>query len=211
MIDLIKKFFDKKNNEPQEKTTEEKINDMFSQLYEDEITLYIGSDLAEFIDDFAEAISEFRESLFEKTGFIYPIVRTLDKSDFQENQYEILIRGKNYKTGYTHLNKDDAVNEVVRQLENLFDDEVEKIFSNELLEKYIDSVQKKNGWMVWNLTNSIHIWGIKYILISILKRGKSIKDLSRIFEKICVYATRNRDVCHKADPYAIADKVCCEV
>ena len=143
MINLFKKFFDKKDNTPILPTTEDKIKEMFEQLYEDEITLYIGSDLTAFGDDFADAIGTFRDDLFEKTGFIYPIVRVLDRTDFQENQYELLIRGKEYMTGYTHLNKDDAVNEVVRQLENLFDDCVEKIFSNELIEKYVDAVQKK--------------------------------------------------------------------
>ena len=66
------------------------------------------------------------------------------------------------------------------------------------MEKYIDTVQKQNGWMVWNLTNAMPVWGIKLILVNMLKRDKSIKDINYVFEKICKYATKNRDICIKA-------------
>ena len=53
----------------------------------------------------------------------------------------------------------------------------------------------------------VPITGIRAILIDILNDGKSIKDIVFVFEKICEYASENRDFLATKDPYKIAEYV----
>ena len=81
------------------------------------------------------------------------------------------------------------------------------IFSNEITEKYIDLVQRNNSWLIWNVLRMVPVTGIKVILVDILKAGKSIKDIVFVFEKICEYASENKDFATSKDPYRIAERV----
>lgn len=211
MIDYIKNIFKfNKKNEICKKTANDRIAEMYCELSTDIVCIKTGNDLNSFHDNLGDELSNFRENLFEKSGFIFPLIRVIADNELQENEFKIIIRSKEVKNGFCHLNQDDAINEIISSLEEVYEKNIDIIFSNEIMEKYMDTVQKQNGWMVWNLSNAIPLWGIRLILVNLLKQGKSIKDINYIFDKICIYATKNRDVCIKADPYVISDKMCNE-
>lgn len=212
MINYLKNLLKKnKKEENVPYSVENRINDMFGELSEDIFSVKTGTDIVAFCDILGEEISDFRENLFQKSGFIFPVVRVIDCDDLQENEFQIFIRDKLIFNGFCHLNQDDAVAEIIDAIKDVYNKNIEKIFCNEILEKYIDTVQKQNGWLVWNLTNAMPIWGIKLILVNLLQNGKSIKNISYVFEKICKYATKNRDICIKADPYVVAEKMCSDI
>ena len=85
------------------------------------------------------------------------------------------------------------------------------VFTNEITEKYINAVQSRNGWLVWNVSHLIPVTGIKVILVNLLKNGKSINDITYIFEKICEAATKEKDWCSMRDPYKIAKAINTEI
>ncbi|MCR5261727.1 MAG: FHIPEP family type III secretion protein [Candidatus Gastranaerophilales bacterium] len=208
MIEYFKKLFNKnKTDGNTPKTAEDRINEMYGELSADIVSIKLGNDIGAFYDNLGLELAEFRENLFEKTGFIFPPIRVTEQPDLQENEFTICVRNKEVKNGFCHLTEDDALNDIIKALEDVYKENIDKIFSNEIMEKYMDTVQKQNGWMVWNLSNAMPLWGIRLVLVNLLKEGKSIKDINYIFDKICIYATKNRDVCIKADPYMISDKM----
>lgn len=211
MFEKIKNFLKIKKKDKTEKTVKQRIDELFDSFNSEVVTIKIGEDIASFAKDLGTEIWEFRETLFENTGFIFPPVRILSSVDFQENEYQILLRDEEIFTGFSLFNQDDAVKEIVENLEGIYQANIEKFFVNEIMEKYLETMYKKNCCLTWNLLMAMPVLGIKLILINILQNGKSIKNIVAVFEKICEYATKNRDVCYKADPYVIADKVCSEL
>lgn len=211
MIESIKKIFHITN--PCTNTgmsVEEKIETMYNSLAADEITLKVGSDLTKFSQNIVSQIGIIRENTFETSGFIIPKVRLLSAENFQENEYEIAINNEVLYSGFTLLNEDDAVFDIINNFKDTCHEKLDKLFTNSVTEKYIDIVQKNNSRLVWNLSNVMPLWGIKYILINILQKGKSIKNINLLFEKMCEYSTKSKTT---STPYDIAEKVfneCCK-
>lgn len=206
MIKTIKNLLKLNKKEPQ-KDVYEKINDLFDSLGADEITIQIGEDLIAFGKNIGERISDLRTKIKDKTGLIIPQVRVLDNMDLQENEYNIKIRNEYVFTGFTVPNEDYALNEITRSLEDVCMDNLDKVLTNEMVEKYIEFVQRNNGWLVWYLARLIPTTGIKVILVDLIKNGKSINDITYIFEKICEQATKDRDIYTIPDVYKIAEKI----
>ena len=77
------------------------------------------------------------------------------------------------------------VNEWIKKVEcGMYSDED---VMYELTEKYMETVQRNNGWLICYLSRLIPTTGIKIILSDLIKNGKSINDISFIFEKICLF------------------------
>ena len=143
----------------------------------------------------------------EKSGFIIPPVRVINDRTLQENELQILIRGHVVFQDFTIPKKDYILETVLNNLAKITTKNISEIFTNEITEKYIDLVQKNNSWLIWNVMRIIPVTGIKLILVDILKAGKSIKDIVFVFEKICEYASENKDLLSPKDPYKIAECV----
>lgn len=203
MIKKIIDFLQFKKHE-QEKTVQEEIDELFDTLYVDELKISIGEDLIPYSKDLSLKIKDLRKKLKEKTGLIIPAVRILDDSDLQENEYRLFIRQNVVFTGFTVPKEDYAINEITANFEKQCLKNVELVLSNELTEKYMETVQRNNGWLICYLSRLIPTTGIKIILANLIKNGKSIKDINFIFEKICEVATQDRDMYSIRDPYKIA-------
>jgi len=206
MIETIKNLLKLNKKEP-EKDVYEKINDLFDSLGTDEISISVGEDLICFGKAVAERVGELRNKIKDKTGLIIPPVRVLDNLDFQENEYRIKIRNEEVYTGFTVPKEDYALNEISRCLEKVCMDNLDRVLTNEMVEKYIEVVQRNNGWLIWYLARLIPTTGIKVILVDLIKNGKSINDITYIFEKICEQATKSRDIYTIPDVYKIAEKI----
>lgn len=204
MIKRIKNLL-KLNKKKSEENVYANIDEMFSTLGVDELCIQVGEDLIPFGEAICEKIQDLRKKLKDKTGLIIPPVRVIDNFDFQENEYQIKLRNKLVFTGFTVPTSDYATNEISRSLENACMENLDIVMTNEIVEKYIECVQRNNGWLVWYLARLIPTTGIKVILTDLIRNGKSINDITYIFEKICEQATKVRDVYSIPDAHKIAE------
>ncbi len=209
MFDKLKNLFMKnKNDVVTVEQPNEHIDYLFRALVEENLVIKVGEDLGGFSACLVDEIWDFRDEICEKTGFIFPPVKIVENDSLQENEYEIFVQGKIYKHSFSLFNQESFCKEILDSLKSLCKKDIDMIFSNHIAEQYIDTVQKNNSWMIWNLTNAMPIWGIRLVLVSLLKEGKSIKNINYIFEKMNRYATKNREINYKADPYLVCKNVC---
>ena len=125
-----------------------------------------------------------RKHFFEEYGFIFPSVHILDNSFFQENELYCEVRGKEVWHDYTVPNEETVLKDVEDIIFYIFDNHLNEIFTYEMMEKYFDYLREKNYGMVYQLTGKLTVMQIRKILITLIKKRKSIKDLAYVFEKI---------------------------
>ena len=207
MIEKIKNFLklNKKNTSPNDVYA--KIDELYNSLGSDDICIQVGTDLAPFAEKFCERIHEVRQKLADDTGLILPPVRLIDNLNIQENEYKIIIRDSEAFSGFTVPKEDYASNEIMHALERTCIENVDRVMTNEMVEKYMDRVHKNNGWMMCYLSRLMPSTGIKVILTDLIKNGQSINDIDYIFEKICEQATKSRDIYTIPDAHKIAENL----
>lgn len=210
MLEKIKHIL-KLNRKEQPDSVESQINDLFKSLSVDELRIIVGEDLVKIAPDICERVHELRRKMKDERGFIMPAVRILDDLTLQENEYRIQIKNNTVFSGYTVPKEDYACNEISKNLEESCMQNLELVFTNEITEKYINAVQSRNGWLVWNVSHMVPVTGIKIILVNLLKNGKSINDITYVFEKICEVAAKDRDWYTMRDPYKIAKAIDTEI
>jgi flagellar biosynthesis component FlhA len=160
------------------------INNMFDTLDTHSLYFKIGSDINAFSDEISCAIGTLREEMKENTGFIFPAIPFIYDSNIQENEVIISIYGRDVLDEFWIPNKDYVEKEIRKALLYIYRNHLNEIFTIEHLEKYIDKVRKNNFKLVDNITYNLSNVDIKYILVDLLSNGKSIKNITLIFEKI---------------------------
>ncbi|MCM1004651.1 MAG: FHIPEP family type III secretion protein [Candidatus Gastranaerophilales bacterium] len=210
MIEKLKQIFKIKKEETQP-TVEDRIEEAFNSLGDDVVRIEIGSDITEVAGSVLEKISEFREDIKSKTGFIFPPVRVLEKDSLQENELVFYIRGKDAFHEFAIPNKEYVDKNIYDCLQKVFDDYLEDVFTMEYVEKYINKVQAINSWLVWDVSKQLGAYEIKTILVNIIKEKKSISDIHLIFEKIDECLSENRDWCHVWKPDVVSKRICKEI
>jgi len=199
MIEFLKNMLKLNNKNAYTPTVEDKISEMFENLKVDELSINLGEDLIPFSDELANRISELREKLYDKYGYIIPAVRILDNNELQENAYCIFVRNNPAHVGYTVCTVDYSCEEIITVLEKICFEQIDIVFSTELTERYIEQVSRKNGGLVYFVTHFLPITGIKQILTGLLKEGKSIKDIDYVFSQICEQCSKDNDTCRLRD------------
>ena len=194
--------------EPQEKTPNisEKIDNLFSFLDEETIRIEIGDDIVPFNKNVCKTIDNVRQELTEELGFILPVVRILNNIYLQENEYTIKIENNLMHNGFVIPNEEGIEEEIYENLKNVLLNNMHMLLTNELTEKYIESVRSKNSIMVWDITGAISTTEIRIILGDLLEKGKSIKNISKIFEKISeqIYVQNRNDY---RNPHKLAEEI----
>ena len=180
MLKRIKNLFNRKK----EPSVEDKIDSLYDRLYNDPVLINIGEDLSVFENVFLDVIHELREEVNDECGFIIPKVPVVYNSSLQENEFAIFIRGEYEQNGFLIPNKEGIKDEFYEALKTVIYNKIDTVFTNEVAERYIDTAQRKNGWLIWNITSILSVPDIKTILSDIIDNGKSIKDIGYIFEKI---------------------------
>ncbi|MBQ4124204.1 hypothetical protein IJD44_10880 [bacterium] len=187
MFEKYEKYFNsliKKAKKQKEKTIFEKINDLYDSLNGDTICIKLGSDLVEFGDDISKYSHEVRTEIKEKTGFILPAVRFLENDDIQENEIEVVINSVSAFSEFVIPTKENFEKDLKAALNKIYKDYLKDIFTNEMVEKYIDVVKKDNYKMAVEVCYKLASVEIKYILVDLLLHEKSINNIVLIFEKI---------------------------
>ena len=207
MLERIKNLFNRKKEDI---SVEEKIDNLYNGLYNDIILLNIGEDLSKFNNIFLDTIQKLREEIKEECGFIIPGIPVVYNEALQENEFAVFILVNYAKNGYLIPNEDGIKEEFYDELKTLIYDKMEIIFTNEVAERYIDTVQRKNGWLIWNITRILSVPDIKIILSEIINSGKSINDIGYVFEKIGDKILLNggyQDCFRQHNPHNIAKEI----
>ena len=205
MLERLKQILHIKGRE-KESSVYDRIDTLFSSLNEDIICIEIGEDLVPFGKDICEIIDNVRKEIKDELGFIMPAVRVRDVPAIQENEYIIKVKNKSVSEGYVVPNKSGITDEIYESLKNVLLNNFKTILTNELTEKYIESARAKNGLLIWDITGAISTTEIRIILGDLLENGKSIKDISNIFEKISeqIYIENKYDY---RNPHKMAEKI----
>lgn len=182
MLKRIKSLFG--NRKEVSLSVNEKIDVLYDGLSVESILLRLGEDLISEVEYFCEIIHELREEIKNECGFIIPEVHIKEGIALQENEYAIYIHGNISENGFLVPNKDGIRDEFYEQFKTLMYKKMDVIFTNEIAERYIDRAQRKNSWLIWNITKALSVIEIKMILSDLINSGKSICDIGYIFEKI---------------------------
>lgn len=209
MLKRIKNFLHIRTQKV-EKSVYNKIDDLFESLNEDIVTVYLGADLVKYGELTCTIIGELREEVKDECGFIIPPVRIKENDAIQENQYNVLIRDKKVGQIYVIPTEEGIRSEFYDVMKSIIYEHLDEIFTNEIAEKYINTVQKNNGWLIWNITNVLSIVDIKTILADIISKGKSINNINYIFEKMGEYILSD-GICQSAgkkfNPHMISQAI----
>lgn len=211
LFEKIKKIFSAKQNEDDVNTETRKFfgnpDDLFDELGVYELSINFGEDFLSFIDELSARIWDLRLDIKNRTGFILPPVHILDNTELQENEICINVRNNTVFTDYIVPTEKNFCDEIIKNLEIICFEYLEEIFSNEIVEKYIDHVNINNCGLVAYLTRVIPVPGFKKIFIDIIRNGKSINDITMIFEKIAEAAMTDNDTCFTRDAKKISRAV----
>ena len=210
MLKRIKNLFKFKQKEEESPSVYERIDNLYDALNDDIILVKIGEDLIPHGDFICNIISDLRDEIKDECGFIFQAARVVDISSLQENEFVICINGEDVKNGFLIPNENGIKEEFYETFKTVIYDYLETLFTNEVTERYIDTVQRKNGWLVWNLTNVLSIIDIKTIMLDIIQKGKSINNINYIFEQIgkqVLTEGKYRDCFVKHNPHIIAKEI----
>ena len=210
MLKRIKKLFNLKK-ENNTLSTDDKIGLLYNELGIDTIQLHVGEDLSVFEEVLCDVIQKLREEIKDECGFIIPNVHIRDNTVLQENEFVIYIRGNFVERGFLIPNEDGIREEFYETLKTTVYGKIKSIFTNEVTERYIDTVQKKNGLLIRNITSILSVPDIKIILSEIIDNGKSINDIGFVFEKIGEEILLNGEysdiLIKKYNPHKIAKEI----
>lgn len=209
MLKRIQKIFHREPKEESQSVFEE-IDSMFDSLNDDVLLITIGTDLIKYSELVSKKISEVRQEIKSECGFILPPVRICDNTYLQENEFNISIYGNILKSAYIIPNEKGINEELYETLKSTVYEYMDILFTNEITEKYVEKVQKNNGWLIWNITCKVSMTDIKTIMLDIIKKGKSINNINYIFEQIgeMVLANGKFGECGaKHNPHLIAKQI----
>lgn len=184
MIKKIKELLHIQTEEPAPISFDEKMFDLFSSLYVDDLNINLGSDLTKYGDILGEKIWLLREKIKELTGIIIPPVRVSENTNLQENEYQILVRGNVVFNDFVIPNNKFVQSEILYNLELICKEKLEDIISCETIEKYINLVQSKNKYLANEVINFFYIVELKKIFLGLVKNNCAINDIFFVFEQI---------------------------
>ena len=209
MLNKIKKLFGKKQVQ-EAVSVYEKIDNLFDTLNDEVVVLEIGEDLVEYATSIIETIGSLRKQIKSECGFIMPTVAVRENYYIQENEFKISVQEKLIEQRFVIPTEDEITEEVYDALKTVVYDNLNSVFTNEIAEKYINTVKKNNSMLVWNLTSILSIVDIKTILFDIIMKGKSINNINYIFEKMGEYVLSEGNyqaVGKKYNPHTISQAI----
>ena len=212
MMKILKNLFNNKNNQQENAITNEikisnSINSMYESLEYPIITIKIGNDIAQKSFVVVYTIEKVRKSINESTGFILPPVRCIETNELQENEVIFLINNTERIQKFLIPNEENIEKEIYSSIEKLFINNINDIFRNEIVEEYIARANCRNTRLIADITFALSTVEIRNILAFLLSNGKSIKNISLIFEKIaeCLFINKTQD--YKMISLLLLDKV----
>lgn len=182
---------------------------LFEEIDDEILTIEFGNDILAFHNEITDNVVNLRRKIMQETGFIFPLTQFLHNMDLQENQYLIKIMGKTVFEGYVVPNVKDATDEIIKNFENVVMNNFDKLLTNNTVENYLNHIEDLNPRLVCNTIRFLTLGDIKKILVEILNEGKSIRNITYIFEKINENMVNHDGVQYiPQNPVKIANKIC---
>ena len=206
MIEKLKNIFRLNKSVEKELNIEEKIEELFSSLNSDTITLLVGNDFIDYCESILKIVDETRNEIKDTNGFILPLVHIKSSDSVQENELLFKVREKEVLQKFILPNEKSLIKEIKTGLKEIFKEHLHEIFSCEITERYLTQVKKQCPWMIWNITSVYSITEIRDVLVEILQKEKSIKNINYVFEKFSEYTLDSEYYRHR-EPNIIADKI----
>ena len=206
MIEKLKNIFKLQQETDVNINIEDKINKLFESLNSDIITIIVGNDLISYGNNVPDIVNDVRFEIKNKSGFIYPLVHVISSENLQENEIIFKVRDKKVLQKFIIPNQKSFKREIKSGLIEIYNKYLNEIFTCEITEKYINQVQKKCPWLIWNITSVYSITEIREVLVQVLEKEKSIKNICYIFEKFSEYTLDAEFYKHRA-PNVIANKI----
>lgn len=206
MLEKLKNIFRLNKSVEKELSIEDKIEELFSSLNSDTITLLVGNDFIDYSESILKIVDKTRNEIKDTNGFILPLVHIKSSDSLQENEVLFKVREKEVLQKFILPNEKNLIKEIKAGLKELYKEHLHDIFSCETTEKYVTQVQKQCPWMIWNITSIYSITEIRDVLVEILQKDKSIKNINYVFEKFSEY-TLDAEFYKHREPNIIADKI----
>ena len=190
----------KKTKETPKKNPILQIENLYSELIPYDICIEVGENLVIFSDSVIDEIYGLREKIHKITGIILPVIHIVTNEEIAQNEYRIVLCGEIVAKHFTLPQENYVKSEILYNLEKSLKENLDKVISSDLNEKYISHVQAKYSWLVWEISCNTKVQDIREILINLVKQGKTISNIGFVFEQIAYYA-------HLKNPIAISKNI----
>ena len=94
MLEKLKNIFRLNKSVEKELSIEDKIEELFSSLNSDTITLLVGNDFIDYSESILKIVDETRNEIKDTNGFILPLVHIKSSDSIQENELIFKVREK---------------------------------------------------------------------------------------------------------------------
>lgn len=166
---------------------EERIAELYTSLDSENLEIVLGNDFIEYKDTILDTMINFREDLKDSTGFIFPAIHIKSNNELQENELVFKIQDKIVFHEFVIPTEKEIKKTINNSLNYAYENFLENIFTIDIAEKYINTVQIKQPFAIWNLTCMYSIVEIRNVLMKILENKKSLKNINLVFEKFFQY------------------------
>lgn len=170
--------------------TKDDFSKMLDTVDIDIIWLCIGEDIMKTDTYFLKKgyrskLDSLKEKLFETLGYRYPAIRITDDIEIPNNEYIILVRGRQVAKGEFKYNSQESLNKIFETLENVIIQHVHEIFTVKETYEYIDYIKENYSKKIADkLLKNFDIYEIKNTLCNLIQQRISIANLPIVIKKL---------------------------
>ena len=169
-------------------------NKYFDRLGVETLLVTLGNDLKTIYDEehggiLLQRLVMLRKQLVDELGYIIPNVRILFSAENEPKEYDIWVRGKLVAKGEV-VDKPEFLDEadvIAEHLKKVAVEYVNYIFTLNNVYKISELVSKKDNALITTMSEYIDSLDIRNILVKLLEKKISIKDIELIYQKIADY------------------------
>jgi flagellar biosynthesis component FlhA len=172
-------------------TSKEAINEnkqasLIDSMQMDEILLHIGYEIIPLLEEengggLLNYMPKIRREIAKKYGVIIPLIRLLDDVNLNKNEYAITIMGKTVakeKATCSHSIYEHFSHVIEQNLPSLITREMVKLLTDATAIKYPITVEEA-------VPNRISYGDLAKLIIALLNKGKSVRNMYVILNHIC--------------------------
>lgn len=158
-------------------------NNMFSEP----LTIEFGEAVIPYITAGLETeyVNQKRKKLVQDTGILMPLIRMRDNADMEQNAYRILIYDKIFREGTIKTDTEDIYTALISQTAEICRENFTLILNKQIVKTMIDNLKALYPGIADGLVpEKISYLQVERQLQSMLRQGKSIRDMIHILEEM---------------------------
>jgi flagellar biosynthesis protein FlhA len=175
-----------------EKLKEQNPDEIYERLGVDILSVQLASNLYEASsDEINEKFLKYRDKIVDSYGYILPIMKVVENSSLQSNNFVFSVRGKNIFTGET---KGVIANDVFVILQKIIFEYADKIIVRTDILKLLELVEYNDGGLTPELLSKITVEDIREIYVNLLSEKINVKDVLLLFERLNYFTQTTKDI-----------------